>query len=43
MGVHEDKLVPVADIGTVRVDSEDELAFAIVDGEAIAGEEERGL
>lgn len=43
VGVHEDDFASVARVGAVRVDSEDELALAVVDSEAIAGEEEAGF
>lgn len=42
-GVHEDEFALVAGVGLVRVDSEDELALGVVDGEAVTGEEEGGL
>lgn len=38
--VHENDLVSVTHIWAVRVDSEDDIAFAVVNGEAIAGEED---
>lgn len=41
--IHENEFVSVASVGSVRVNSEDELALAVVDGEAITGEEERGF
>ncbi|KAF7814375.1 Protein LURP-one-related 12 [Senna tora] len=43
VGIHEDEFVLVAAVGAVGVDAEDELTFAVVDGEAVAGEEEGGL
>lgn len=44
MSVHEDKLVGVAIVGTtVRVDSKDQSALAIVNRETIAGEKERSF
>ena len=43
MGIHEDELVFVAGVGSVSLDAEDELAVGVVDGEAVAGEEEGGL
>lgn len=42
-GVHEDEFGEVAVAGAVGVDTEDQLALGVVDGEAIAGEEERGF
>jgi hypothetical protein len=42
-GVHENDFAPVMGFGPVRVDSEDQVALAIIDGEAIIGEEKRGL
>lgn len=36
-------MVLIAGMGPVGVDPEDELAVGIVDGEAVAGEEQRGL
>lgn len=41
--IHENEFVSVASVGSVRVNSEDELTLAVVDGEAVAGEEERGF
>lgn len=41
--IHEDDLVFEAGVGAVGVDPEDEVAVGVVDGEAIAGEEEGGL
>lgn len=43
LGVHEDEFATVVGVGGVRVDSEDHLAFAVVDGEAVAGEEDGGF
>ena len=43
MGIHENELVLVTRAGTVGVEAENELAFAIVDSEAITVEEERGF
>ena len=42
-GVHENDFASIAGVGAVRVDSEDESAFAIVSSEAVAGEKERGF
>lgn len=41
MRVHENEFISVTRIRAIGIDSKDEFAFAIVDSEAIAGEEER--
>lgn len=43
MGIHQDQLGRVTDVGAVGVDPEDELALAVIGGKAVAGEEERAL
>lgn len=42
-GVHENEFALITGVGLVRVDSEDERALGVVDGEAVTGEEEGGL
>ncbi|KAK3016682.1 hypothetical protein RJ639_007087 [Escallonia herrerae] len=42
-GVHEHNFAPVAAVGSVRFYPKDKLAFAVVDGEPVAGEEEGSL
>lgn len=41
--IHENDFAGITGVGAVRVDSEDELAFAVVSSEAVAGEEKRGF
>lgn len=43
VGVHEHLLASIASVGAVGVYSEDKAATAVVDGESVAGKEERGL
>lgn len=43
VGVHENELAAVTRVLGVRVDSEDDLAFAAIDNEAVAGEEDGGF
>jgi hypothetical protein len=43
VSVHENDFTLVTGIGTVRVDSEDQLAFAVINSVAIIGKEKRGL
>lgn len=43
MRVHENEFISITRIRTIRIDSKDEFAFAIIDGEAIACEEERSF
>ena len=41
MGIHQNDVIFLT--GSIRVNSENKLAIGIVDGEAIAGEEDRSL
>lgn len=41
--VHENEFIPVAGIGAVGVDAEEQLGVGVVDGEAVIGEEKRGF
>lgn len=43
MRVHENEFISVTRIRTIRINSKNEFAFAIIDGEAITGEEERSF